>query len=98
VEKERSKKISKFLSCILRYKPGKIGIELNKFGWTDVKTLLDKSKPKFYFDFNELKHIVQNDNKNRFELSEDFCEVRARSGHSINVELKMKEVKPPTFL
>src|ERR1035437_4022124 len=94
---ERLTKISKLISYVLRHKPEKIGLKLNKDGWADVKELMEKSTLKF--DFNELKQVVQNDDKGRFQLSDDMCSIRACQGHSTNqVDVKFKKVVPPVKL
>jgi len=98
MDAKRQKKISKNLSYWLRHKPEDIGITLSKNGWTDVKELIKKAEQKLMFDFNELKYVVDNSDKKRFSLSEDFCEVRANQGHSTEVELEFEEIKPPTIL
>jgi putative RNA 2'-phosphotransferase len=95
---ERFKKISKSLSYWLRHHPEDIGITITKQGWTNVKELLEKSKEKCLFDFNELKYVVQNNDKKRFSLSDDLCRIRANQGHSIPVELDLLEVLPPKIL
>jgi len=44
------KKISKFLSLILRHQPGTIGLKLDENGWADVEELRAKSaKRRVYF-------------------------------------------------
>jgi putative RNA 2'-phosphotransferase len=98
MNEERKKKISKNLSYWLRHNPGDIGIELGDDGWVDVKELLDKSKAKLVFDFNELKEVVQTNDKQRFSLSEDFCSIRANQGHTTDVNIKFNEVVPPSIL
>ncbi len=98
MDEKKIKKISKNLSYWLRHNPDDIGIVIGDGGWTDVKTLLKKAEPKLMFDFNELKKVVETSDKQRFAFSDDFCEVRANQGHSIDVKLEFKEVKPPTFL
>jgi len=95
---EKFKKISKSLSYWLRHHPEDIGIVVTKQGWTDVKDLMQKAAPKIPFDFNELKYVVQNNDKKRFSLSEDMCSIRANQGHSIDVELDLLEVLPPKLL
>lgn len=92
------KKISRLLSYWLRHHPEDIGLNMNSEGWVDVKELLDKSKEKIQFDFNELKYIVQNNDKNRFSFSEDYCEIRASQGHSIDVGIDFEEIIPPQIL
>lgn len=98
MEEERLKKISKALSYWLRHHPEDIGIIISHNGWTDVKKLLEKANQKITFDFNELKYVVQNNDKNRFSLSEDMCSIRANQGHSIPVELDLLQVLPPKTL
>ena len=98
MEKSRQEKISKFLSYILRHRPEKIGIKLDKEGWVDVKELIEKSKNEIVFDFNELKYVVQHCDKQRFSLSGDLCEIRACQGHSADVEIKFKEIAAPPIL
>lgn len=39
------KRISKFLSLILRHEPDKIGLNLDVNGWANVKELIEKSNP-----------------------------------------------------
>lgn len=98
LSEERLKKISKALSFWLRHKPEDIGLNVNSDGWVDVKELMEKAKVKILFDFNELKQVVQKNDKKRFSLSEDFCSIRANQGHSIDVKMEFKEVVPPAFL
>lgn len=98
MEKNREIEISKALSYWLRHHPEDIGISLDSSGWTDVRDLLDKSRVKILFDFNELKKVVQNNDKKRFELSDDFCRIRASQGHSVDVDIEFEEVIPPRFL
>ena len=99
MEPKREKKISKALSYWLRHNPEAIGITLDVNGWTDVKMLMENAKNDVLFDFNELKYVVDNNAKKRFSLSEDFCEIRANQGHSVEgVDLELEEVKPPQIL
>ena len=98
MDKDRHSKISKSLSYWLRHRPEKIGITLNDGGWTDVKELIEKAKKEIVFDFNELKEVVQNCDKQRFSFSEDFCSIRASQGHTIKVKLNFKEVAAPPIL
>ena len=46
----------------------------------------------------DLQQIVENDNKGRFEFSEDKSSVRALYGHSINVNLGLEPTIPPPVL
>lgn len=46
----------------------------------------------------ELEHIVEDDDRGRFEFSEDGLMVRALYGHSIEVDLGLVPVNPPETL
>lgn len=93
------KRISKFLSYVLRHSPESIGVELDSAGWVDVSTLLDAinecDKP---LTQEQLEQIVSENPKRRFEFSEDQMLIRARQGHSITVDLGLDPMAPPTQL
>lgn len=92
-------KISKYLCLILRHKPQKIGLELDKNAWAGTEELLQKlniNGTKLSLD--ELKEVVKNDNKQRFSFSEDYEKIRANQGHSLDVDLGLAEQEPPEFL
>ena len=38
---KRTKNTSKFISLILRHKPGNVGISLDEHGWANVQELID---------------------------------------------------------
>lgn len=92
-------KIGKYISLILRHKPWIIGIDLDKNGWADTKELIEGVRKK-YPDFNmeQLEYIVLNNDKKRYSFNEDKSKIRARQGHSINVDVELKEAEPPKFL
>lgn len=92
-------KIGKYICLILRHKPEIIGIELDKNGWANVDELINGLKKK-YPDFNreKLEYIVKTDNKQRYSLSDDKSKIRARQGHSIDVDVELKELTPPELL
>jgi putative RNA 2'-phosphotransferase len=95
------KKISKFLSLVLRHDPGKIGIELDAGGWTGVDGLLaamaqgGRGKK---IDLDTLRCVVETNDKGRFEFSDDGACIRARQGHSVHVELGNERLEPPECL
>jgi putative RNA 2'-phosphotransferase len=95
---KRYNKISKSLSYWLRHNPSDIEINLTSDGWANVEELIEKTKSKIIFDFNDLKHIVDNDSKKRFSISEDMSKIKANQGHSIPVNLDLLEVLPPNVL
>lgn len=92
-------RIGKYICLILRHKPEIIGIELDKNGWANIDELINGLKKK-YPDFNreKLEYIVNTDNKQRYSLSDDKSKIRARQGHSIDVDVELKELTPPELL
>ena len=86
---KRYNKISKSLSYWLRHDPKDIGINLTSDGWANIEELIEKSKSKIIFDFNDLKHIVDSDDKKRFSISEDKSKIKANQGHSISINLDL---------
>lgn len=90
---------SKFLALVLRHKPESIGIILDNNGWADVEELLKNiSKEDKFFNFEVLKDIVDSDSKGRYSFNEDNTKIRANQGHSIKVDVELKEVLPPDTL
>lgn len=90
---------SKFLSLILRHQPEKIGLELDKNGWADIDDLIAKSiQHKVYFDLEILDEVVRTNNKKRFTFNEDKTRIRANQGHSIDIDIQLKPLRPPAIL
>ncbi|HEY1123189.1 MAG TPA: RNA 2'-phosphotransferase [Haloferula sp.] len=94
-----NKRISKFLSLVLRHEPGKIGIALDENGWTDTQELLRAAaRHQVRFDQAKLLEIVHTCDKQRFALSEDGTRIRANQGHSVTVDLALAPKQPPESL
>lgn len=91
-------KTGKYLSLILRHKPDVIGISLDEHGWADVSKLIAGIRKTRNFDMNMLEEIVQTDNKQRFAFNPDHTKIRANQGHSIAVDVELKEQAPPEVL
>lgn len=100
MNEKRLKKISKSLSFWLRHKPEDIGIKIHNNGWASVSELIEKASDKFPMTLDEIKYVVQNQNpeKRRLTLNEDFSQIKANQGHSIDVVLNFEEVIPPRIL
>ncbi|CEJ67831.1 RNA 2'-phosphotransferase [Chryseobacterium oranimense G311] len=94
-----NKRISKFLSLILRHQPETIQLKLDENGWADVSELITKAaKGRMHFSFEDLEEVVESNNKKRFAFNEDKTRIRASQGHSIDIDLALKAVQPPDFL
>ena len=88
------KKLSKFLSLILRHKPETINIKLDKNGWANVAEILRGMK----IDFATLEKVVAENDKQRFSFNEDKTKIRANQGHSVKVDVELVEKIPPEIL
>ena len=94
------KKTSIFISLILRHKPETIGISLDQHGWANVDELINgiNKTDDYHIDMGILEEIVRTDNKQRYSFNEDKTKIRANQGHSINVDVELKEAEPPEQL
>ncbi|MFP3832511.1 RNA 2'-phosphotransferase [Chryseobacterium sp. SIMBA_028] len=94
-----TKRISKFLSLILRHQPESIGLKLDENGWADVEELRTKSaRKRIHFTLEELDEVVETNNKKRFAFNDDKSKIRASQGHSIDIDLALEALQPPEFL
>ena len=99
-----SKNVSRLLSMVLRHKPEKIGIELDKNGYVTIGRLLDQLEVHDHMiDIEELREIVATNGKKRFEINEDDGKgyqglIRACQGHSVKVDLELNNERPPAIL
>ncbi|HBF7094268.1 TPA: RNA 2'-phosphotransferase [Clostridioides difficile] len=92
-------KLSIFISLILRHKPEIIGIKLDEYGYADVNELIEKiNNAGRNINIEILEQIVKEDNKQRYSFNEDRSKIRVNQGHSINVDVELKELEPPEYL
>ena len=87
--------LSRFISLILRHKPQVIGIELDEHGWADVNELISGISRTRTISPEILEEIVRTDEKQRYSFNEDHSRVRANQGHSVPVDVELKEAVPP---
>lgn len=92
--KPELQKKSKFLSKILRHDPHSVGISLSDKGWANVSDILKILKIKK----DELFEIVETNNKQRFEFDQHQLLIRARQGHSIEVDVELQSFIPTQYL
>ncbi|MFM2393679.1 MAG: 2-phosphotransferase [Bacteroidota bacterium] len=99
MNKNDIKQNSKFLSLVLRHAPETIGLTLDENGWANVDELINLCNSNNQsIDRDLLELIVKNNDKQRFSFKEDGSKIRANQGHSIEVDLCLKEVTPPEKL
>lgn len=93
------KHISKYLSLVLRHNPSAAGVSLDAAGWVEIDALLaGATRKRQRIDRATLDAVVAENDKNRFEISEDGARIRARQGHSVPVDLGLEAVSPPETL
>lgn len=96
---------SKYLSFVLRHGASEVGVTMDKQGFVTVSELLATKKAKGY-TMEDLKLVVDNNNKKRFEMIEvedadkktKTLKIRAVQGHTINgldEESLFDEIKNP---
>jgi putative RNA 2'-phosphotransferase len=99
MDESKLKRISKFLSLILRHQPQLIGIELDERGWANVDELIKRAnKHGHHLDIALLNYVVDTNGKKRFAFDESRQKIRASQGHSVAVELGYEAQKPPEIL
>ena len=90
---------SKLLSLWLRHDPGAGGLVLDAQGWTEVDAVLaGLARAGVACGWDELLRLVEESDKQRFELSGDAARIRARQGHSVAVALNWPRTAPPALL
>lgn len=95
----RLTKISKFLSLVLRHKPGAIGLQLDQAGWASISELIEKAGKSGVRMTSELiRQVVATSDKQRFSISADGSRIRANQGHSVPVDLGLQATVPPERL
>ncbi|PWQ98426.1 RNA 2'-phosphotransferase [Leucothrix arctica] len=99
MNEKQIKNISKFLSLVLRHDPIKANLSLDTAGWTSVSELLTNLEATRYsINLEQLKEVVDNNDKKRFQISDDCLRIRASQGHSINIDLQLTPKEPPAVL
>ena len=92
-------KLGRFLSLVLRHDPHAAGITLDEHGWADVNELLaGVNRTGRRIDMDTLERIVRENNKRRYSFNEDHTRIRANQGHSIQVDVELREETPPQYL
>ena len=66
----------------------------DEHGWREIGDLITN----YGYTMDELKEIVETNNKQRYEFSEDMTRIRARQGHSVPVDVELEEKLPPDVL
>ena len=83
---------------VLRHKPDAVGIKLDTHGWAEVSAIVSAFSKMGTFTLAMLKEIVRDDEKKRYSFNADGTKIRANQGHSVKVDVELKEAVPPEVL
>jgi len=84
--------IGKKITYLLRHNPEDLTMDKN--GYVSVSSLLEKIRIKQ----QDLDYIVDTNDKKRLSYDETHEKIRASQGHSIKVDVQLKEIRPPRVL
>ncbi|OYT39992.1 MAG: RNA 2'-phosphotransferase [Desulfurococcales archaeon ex4484_58] len=97
LDAKRRVMLSKLMSGLLRHYPQEAGLKLDSEGWVSIDELSmgirEKWRNKELYQWVTREHIIaiaMLDPKNRFEIKNN--KIRARYGHSIDVEIKYLKI------
>ena len=97
--RDQTKRLSKFMSLVLRHKPETIGLDLDAQGWASVEDLIAKmNQHGKRINRRLLEQVVATNDKKRFALDPSGTRIRANQGHSIKIELGYIPEAPPEIL
>ena len=75
----RLTKICNYLSFVLRHNPEKIGLELDAERWASVDQLIKNANSNGKsITLTQVQHVVAQDEKKMFVLSDDGLRIRAK--------------------
>ena len=93
------KAISKSLSYWLRHAPEAGGLTLDANGWAPLDAVLGAfARMGQILLVSDIERVVRESDKQRFELSAEGTSIRARQGHSVEVDAGWVPSKAPQTL
>ena len=81
----------KQLSFLLRHDTE---YRFDEHGYREVQDLVQNHG----FTKDEIVELVETNDKQRYEFNDDNSKIRARQGHSVNINVDLKETLPPDVL
>lgn len=98
----KTERLGKYLSFLLRHKPDHIGLTLSEDGgWLNIEELICgvNKKENFKIDRDLILLAIREDEKGRFQLSENGENIRCVQGHSKGLtKVEMNKDIPPAIL
>jgi putative RNA 2'-phosphotransferase len=94
LDETKTEQLGRLVAGGLRHFPDELGLEMDSRGWVDLTKLGEVVASRHRWAGKDLViALIQSDSKQRYEIGED--RVRARYGHSVDVELDHPENKRP---
>ena len=96
---QHHRRLSKFLSLILRHEPERFGLRLDADGSVPLAELLAVVRRERGWERvteEQIRAVVSSSDKQRFEIT--GSNIRARYGHSVPQPITYPEVEPPEIL
>jgi putative RNA 2'-phosphotransferase len=86
LDEAKTEQLGRLVAGMLRHFPGDLGLSMDSRGWVDIASASDALRKRHRWASEEmLIALVESDPKQRYEIRDG--KVRARYGHSVNVEL-----------
>src|SRR4051794_12382569 len=99
MDDKRLVKSSKYLSKHLRHQPERLGLTLEPGGWVAVDALLRAcARQSFALTRDDLREVVERNDKQRFSFDATGTRIPANQGHSTDIDLELTPPPPPAVL
>ncbi len=90
LDDEQTERLGRFISGALRHFPDDLGLAMNQHGWVDLDVLCDAMRTRYkWANKDKLFSMIESDEKGRYEIQ--GRKIRARYGHSVDVDLDYPE-------
>jgi putative RNA 2'-phosphotransferase len=94
LDETKTEQLGRLVAGGLRHFPGDLGLQMDSRGWVDLTKLGEVVRSRHRWASKELViALIESDPKQRYEIRND--RVRARYGHSVDVELDHQDNQLP---
>jgi len=96
---KKQEKISKLISYWLRHKPEDGNIELDRYGWAEIKDVINAlNSNNLDFSSNQLIELNDSFDKVRWKIDLNTQKIKATHGHSISIDQELSSKTPNEIL
>ncbi|MGA9098255.1 MAG: RNA 2'-phosphotransferase [Methanotrichaceae archaeon] len=94
LDEAKTEQLGRLVAGALRHFPDDFGLTMDSKGWVDLTKMGDLIRKRHHWaDKDMVIALAQSDPKHRYEIEDN--KIRARYGHSVNVDLDHPENKLP---